>query len=289
MEDKKEKLPSTRIQWYPVHMAKAKKEIIESLKLVDVVIEILDARVPKSSINPDIQEYLDNKNVIELLNKADLADENETKKWIKYFKDKGKNAIPCNSKEGKGIKEVVKKIEEVSKSSLETAASKGRIGKTIKVMVVGIPNVGRSSFINRISNKATAKVGNRPGVTKQKQWINVNDNIELLDTPGILWPKFENQRVALNLASIGTIKDENLDRFDIAYNLIKILIEHYPENVLKRYRLEEIEDALTVIDEIALKRGAIKRGGTIEEERVANLILDDFRSGRLGNITLEKI
>ena len=279
----------TNINWYPGHMVKAKKEIIESLKLVDVVIEILDARVPKSSINPDIQEYLDNKNVIELLNKADLADENETKKWIKYFKDKGKNAISCNSKEGKGIKEVIKKIEEVSKSSLETAALRGRVGKTIKVMVIGIPNVGKSSFINRISNKASAKVGNRPGVTKQKQWVNVNDNIELLDTPGILWPKFENQRVALNLASIGTIKDENLDKFDIAYNLIKILIEYYPENVLKRYRLEEIEDALTVIDEIALKRGAIKRGGAVEEERVASLILDDFRSGRLGNITLEKI
>ena len=279
----------TNINWYPGHMAKAKKEIIESLKLVDVVIEILDARVPKSSINPDIQEYLDNKNVIELLNKADLADENETKKWIKYFRDKGKNAIACNSKEGKGIKEVVKKIENISKDSLKNAASKGRVGKTIRVMVIGIPNVGKSSFINRISNRASTKVGNKPGVTKQKQWVNVNDNIELLDTPGILWPKFENQRVALNLASIGTIKDENLDKFDIAYNLIKILIESYPENVLKRYRLEEIEDALTVIDEIALKRGAIKRGGAIEEERVANLILDDFRSGRLGNITLEKI
>ena len=199
------------INWYPGHMAKTKRQITDDLKLVDIVIELLDARIPISSQNPDIANILQNKKRIIILNKSDLADANETNKWIQYFKDKNITALEVNSNEGKGTNQVIQVIEKMMSNELETQANKGRIRKTIRVMIVGIPNVGKSSFINRISKKTAMNVGNKPGVTKQKQWIRIGNQIELLDTPGVLWPKFENQKVGLNLAYTGSIKDEVIE------------------------------------------------------------------------------
>ena len=210
MEDKNQKLPSTRIQWYPGHMAKTKKQIIEDLKLVDIVIEVLDARLPKASENPDLKELLKNKPKIVVLNKSDLSEEKINKEWVEYYKKQDIPAILVNSNSGEGINNVISQIKKISQKQNETLIEKGRIGKKARVMVVGIPNVGKSSFINRIAKKNSAIVGNKPGVTRQKQWVRVNENIELLDTPGVLWPKFENEEVALNLAFTGTIKDEIL-------------------------------------------------------------------------------
>ena len=206
MEDKKEKLPSTNINWYPGHMAKTKREIIDDLKLIDVVIEILDARIPKSSQNPDLRSIIQKKKKIILLNKYDLADDVETKKWVDYFNKNGQVVVLVNSNNGKGINQAISKIEEIMKDEIELNEKKGRVGKIIRVLILGIPNVGKSSFINRVSKKTTANVGNKPGVTKNKQWIRVAKNIELLDTPGVLWPKFENEKVGLNLAFTGSIR-----------------------------------------------------------------------------------
>ena len=297
MEDKKEKLPSTRIQWYPGHMAKTKKQIIEDLKLVDVVIELLDARIPRSSQNPDIGELVKNKKRIVVLNKSDLADEKETKKWIDYFKSKNVKALEIDSNQGKGIQNVTKSIEEIMEEDLKVQSQKGRIRKTVRVMIVGIPNVGKSSFINRISKKTTMAVGNRPGVTTQKQWIRIGNQIELLDTPGVLWPKFESNEVGLNLAYTGSIKDEVLDKEEIAYYLIKFLEENYNANLCEKYKIKQEE--LETIKEnpqyhyelmqlIGRKRGALVSGGNVDETKVANLVLDDFRSGKIGRITIEK-
>ena len=282
-------------------MAKTKRQIIEDLKLVDIVVEILDARIPKSSQNPDIQSYIKEKNKIEVLNKCDLADDGITKLWVKFFEEKGIPAVITDSNSGKGIQDVIKKIHEVAKKNQEKYLNKGRIGKSIRVLVLGIPNVGKSSFINRISKKTSAKVGNKPGVTRQKQWIRVAEGIELLDTPGVLWPKFENETIAMNLAYTGTIKDDILQKVDIAYSLLKYLIENEQDKIIERYKTskEEIqeelentnrmenENILEIMYKIGRKRGAIVSGGQVDEEKVANIILDDFRSGKLGRITLE--
>lgn len=289
----------TNINWYPGHMAKTKRQIIEDLKLVDLVVEVLDARIPISSQNPDIQEYIKNKNKIEVLNKADLADDTQTANWVKYFERNNIPAVITDSNSGKGIREVIKKIHTVSAETKEKSAQKGRSGRSIRVLVLGIPNVGKSSFINRISKKTSAEVGNKPGVTKQKQWIRINDKIELLDTPGVLWPKFENEKVAMNLAITGTIKDDILDLVEVAYTLTKFMLENYKENLLQRYSLEEKkideilqqdqaenENIYEIMQLIGRRRGAIL-GGNIDDERTAKLILDDFRSGKLGKITLE--
>ena len=214
-------LPSTSINWYPGHMAKTKRQIAEDLKLIDIVIEILDARIPIASQNPDINKLIQNKKRIIVLNKSDLADKNQNEKWIRYFKSKGDLAILVDSNSGKGIKECINAIRKCYEA--ETYVQKGRIGKSIRIMILGIPNVGKSSFINRISKKASAQVGNKPGITRQKQWIKVDDNIELMDTPGVLWPKFENEQVALNLAYTGTIKDDILQTIEIGFQLLKFL------------------------------------------------------------------
>ena len=298
MEDKNQKLPSTRIQWYPGHMAKTKKQIVEDLKLVDVVIELLDARIPKSSQNPEIADLLANKKRIVVLNKSDLADENETQKWIKEFKSQGIEAIQVDSNKGTGIQSIIKLVEKMMKEELERQTQKGRIRKTIRVMIVGIPNVGKSSFINRISKKTTMAVGNRPGVTRQKQWIRIGNQIELLDTPGVLWPKFESNEVGLNLAFTGSIKDEVIDKEEIAYYLIKYLNVNYQNNLIEKYKIkqEEIEGIkdnpqyiLELMQLIGRKRGAIISGGVVDENKVANIVLDDFRSGKIGKITIEKV
>lgn len=290
------------INWYPGHMAKTKRQIIEDLKLIDVVIELLDARIPIASQNPDLKEIVGNKKKIIVLNKCDLSDERENKKWVTYFEKEGVKAVLTDANSGYGIQEVTRQIENIMKEDLEKEALKGRIGRPIRVMILGIPNVGKSSFINRVSKKTSAGVGNKPGVTRQKQWIRLQNNIELLDTPGVLWPKFDNEEVALNLSYIGTIKDEILDKTEIAFFLLKFLLQNYKTNLLERYKLQEIEiqnimeniqnpneQIMEVLYLIGKKRGAIISGGNVDEEKVSNILLDDFRTGKLGRISLEKV
>lgn len=301
--DKKEKsLPSTNINWYPGHMAKTKKQIIEDLKLIDVVVEILDARIPKSSQNPDLQEWIKNKKKIVVLNKSDLAEETQNKQWVEYYKKQGIPAILTDSNSGKGINETVREIEKIMQNDKKTLEEKGRTGKAIRVMIVGVPNVGKSSFINRITKKSVATVGNKPGVTRQKQWVRIKENIDLLDTPGILWPKLGQEETALNLAFTGTIKDDNLEKIEVAYFLLKYLLENKRQNLIERYNLneKEIEEILNnednlenenimqVLHMIGKKRGTIISGGRIDEEKVSNLLIEEFRSGKLGKITLER-
>ena len=298
----KESESKVNINWYPGHMAKTKKQIIEDLKVIDIVIELLDARIPISSQNPNIAEITKGKKKIIVLNKSDLADEKENQKWIEYFKKQGIRAVLTDSNTGKGIKEFVKSIEEEMQIEKEKQAEKGRIGRKIKAMILGIPNVGKSSLINRIAKKTSAGVGNKPGVTKQKQWIRVNEKIELLDTPGVLWPKFESEEVALHLAFTGTIKEEILDRVEIAYQLTKFLLENEREMLCNRYKLDikkveeilnrtetpENENIYEIMLEIGKKRGCIISGGNIDEEKTARIILDEFKNGVLGKITIEK-
>jgi len=289
------------INWYPGHMAKTKRQMIEDLKLIDIAAEIIDSRIPVSSQNPDIQEIVKDKKRLIILNKSDLACEKENRKWIEYFKSKKIPAVIVDSVSGKGIQEVLQRIVEIYDE--EKYQTRGRIGKSIRVMILGIPNVGKSSFINRIAKRNTAQVGNKPGVTRQKQWIKVSDQIELLDTPGVLWPKLGNQEVALNLAYTGTIKDDILSTLDIGYELLKVLQSNYLSNLQERYKLQEneIEDIfqnrdleenekiVELMNLIGRKRGAVISGGEIDLERVASIILDDFRSGKLGRITLESV
>lgn len=289
------------INWYPGHMAKTKKQIMQDLKLIDIVIELLDARIPISSQNPNIAEITKNKKKIIVLNKCDLSDNKQNKLWIEYFENKKIPAVLVDSNSGKGIEECIRQIEKIMQVDLDTQVQKGRTGRKIRAMILGIPNVGKSSFINRISKRTTAGVGNRPGVTKQKQWIRINEKIELLDTPGVLWPKFESDEVALNLCFTGTIKEEILDKLEIAYNLTKFLLESYRESLCDRYKLEEkfIEDTLAqdqpennniyeIMLEIGRKRGCIMSGGKVDEEKTARIILDEFKNGKLGKITIEK-
>ena len=286
----KQGLHKSVINWYPGHMAKTKKQIQEDLKLIDVVIEMLDARIPKSSQNPDIAELTKNKKRIILLNKSDLSEEKENKKWIEYFNKKGIPAIQVNSNTGNGIKETLNMIENVMQKEIEQQIQKGRIGKPIRVMILGIPNVGKSSLINKMAKRNSAQVGNKPGVTKQKQWVKVNNRIELLDTPGVLWPKLNTQEIALNLSYVGTIKDEILQITQIAYYLLKYLYENYQEKIKERYKLDNVDniDIVELMELIARKRGAIKAGNNVDDEKVARIILEDFRSGKIGRITLEK-
>lgn len=284
------------INWYPGHMAKTKRQIIEDLKLIDVVVELLDARIPVSSRNPDISQITKNKKRIILLNKSDLSDENQNNKWLQYYKNNGIPTVLVDANSGKGIEQTLREINKVMEEDLKIAMQKGRIGKNIRVMILGIPNVGKSSFINRVSKKTSAVVGNKPGVTRQKQWIRIANNIELLDTPGVLWPKFESEEVGLNLAYTGSIKDELIEKTEVAYQLLRFLYKNYQKQLLERYKItefvqengeEERETILRLIDEIGQKRGAMLSGGRIDYEKVSNIVLDDFRSGKIGKITLE--
>lgn len=300
MSNEEKSFPKSSINWYPGHMLKTKKQIIEDIRLIDVVIELLDARIPISSKNPDIQKIIQNKKRIVILNKSDLAEENETKKWVQYYKDNEIIAIVADSNLGKGIKETLKQIENIMEEDMQKVASKGRIKKNIRVMVLGIPNVGKSSFINRLCNKKSTVVGNKPGVTKQKQWVRITNNIELLDTPGVLWPKFEDENVALNLSYTGSIKDEVLQSVEIAFNFLMFLYENYKQNLIQRYKLtsedletikveDKNEELYNLMKLIGKKRGAVISGGEVDDEKTANIILNDFRSGKLGRITLEKV
>lgn len=290
----------TNINWYPGHMAKTMKQVEEDLKLVDIVIEILDARIPISSQNPEVQKLIKNKKKIVILNKSDLANEAETNKWIKYFEKKHVPSILCNSNNGMGANNIVGKINEMMTEERNIAQQKGR-NKIARAMIIGVPNVGKSSFINRVSSKTAMKVGNKPGVTKNKQWIRLANNIELLDTPGVSWPKIADEQTALNLAYTGTIKDDVIDEVEIAYNLVKFLMEKYRGNLIERYslnsniidkinlneELEENERVVEIMNYIGEKRGAVSKGNNIDLEKVSRIVLDDFRNGNLGRITLE--
>ena len=288
------------ISWYPGHMAKTRRQIESDIKIVDIVIELLDARIPISSQNPDIAQIISKKKKIVVLNKGDLADDNKNKQWLEYFQKRGIPAVITDSSSGRGIDNCIKEIEKIMEEQLLLQANKGRIGRKIRAMVLGIPNVGKSSFINRISKRTTAGVGNKPGVTKQKQWIRINDKIELLDTPGVLWPKFESQEVALNLAFTGTIKEDILQRTEIAYELIKFLLKNYKKKIFQRYGITEeyIDNTLNkeqpenfniyeIMLEIGRKRGCIISGGNIDEEKTERIILDEFKNVKLVKITLE--
>ena len=301
-DDSPKSFPSVGINWYPGHMAKTRKQIKEDLKLIDIVIELLDARIPIASRNPDIEEITKGKKKIVILNKCDLSEEKENQRWLSYFAKKGIPAVLTDSQSGTGIGQVVSKIEEVMKDKKEEMDSKGRTGRKIRAMILGIPNVGKSSFINRISKRTLAGVGNKPGVTKQKQWIRINEKVELLDTPGVLWPKFENNEVALHLAFTGSIKEDVLDRIEVAYELTKYLLEEYPEKICQRYQLKEEyinevmgqdfqpenQNIYEIMQEIGRKRGCIISGGNIDDEKTAKILLDEFKNGVLGKITIEK-
>lgn len=280
-------------QWYPGHMAKAKRMMQEDMKLIDVVIELVDARIPYSSKNPDVDTLANNKSRVILLNKSDMADQRYNNVWKEYFESKGYYAALVNSKAGLGVKQVQEIVNKACEAKIERDRRKGILNRPVRAMIVGIPNVGKSTFINSFVGKASTKTGNKPGVTKGKQWIRLNKFTELLDTPGILWPKFEDQTVGLKLAIIGSINDNIINTTDLALDLILILNKHYPEVLVNRYgiELEAVEDNLKgaskILEKIAIKRSCLIKGGEPDVDRAAIFIIDDFRSTKLGNITLE--
>ena len=282
---------SRQIQWFPGHMAKTKRELQESIKLVDLAVEILDARIPFSSSNPDLNAIISRKARIVILNKSDLADDVQSKKWINFYKNKNIKAIPFSAKSGQGVALFVSAIHNVLKEKINAWKSKGIIGWNAKIMVVGIPNVGKSLFINRLAGKSKAKVENRPGVTRKNQWFSVDKNISLLDTPGVLWPKFEDKTVAQNLAFTGAIKDEILDTEELVVKFLDSVKMNYADKIVERYKIELKElveqNGYELLEAIGKKRGMLISGGEIDTERTASMILDEFRSGRLGRITLE--
>lgn len=274
-------------QWYPGHMTKAKRMMQEDIKLIDVVIELVDARIPMSSKNPDIDSLAKNKSRIMLLNKNDLADRNRTEEWKTYFEQKGYYVALVNSKGGNGVKGVQQVIMEACKEKIERDRKRGIINRPIRAMIVGIPNVGKSTFINSFAGKACAKTGNKPGVTKGKQWIKLNKNVELLDTPGILWPKFEDQIVGLRLAFIGSIKEEILNVTELALEFITFMCENYKGVLAEKYDVEENCTPVEILEQIAKKRSCKLKGNEWDLDKAAIFLMDDFRNGRLGKITLE--
>jgi len=278
------------IQWFPGHMAKTRRMITENIKMVDVVIELLDARIPRSSQNPDIAELTINKPRIIVLNKSDLADPDKNKLWSDWFKKSGIDAIHTNSLTGEGTKELINKLKKIMEPKIQNAMEKGRISRPIKTMVVGIPNVGKSAFINRIAGKATAITGDRPGVTKNKQWIRINREIQLMDTPGVLWPKFDDEETGLNLAFTGAIKDEIMDVATLAVRLLEKLSVLYPEQLKSRFKLSDLDNKTgqELIDEAGRKRGCLISGGEVDYYRIGNIVLDEFRGAKIGRITLEE-
>ena len=274
-------------QWYPGHMTKAKRMMQENIKLIDLVIELVDARVPISSRNPDIDELGKNKARLILLNKSDLAEDKWNDAWSEYFREKGFSVVKVNSKKGGGIKSINGVIQEACKEKIERDRKRGILNRPVRAMVVGIPNVGKSTFINALAGKACAKTGNKPGVTKGKQWIRLNKNVELLDTPGILWPRFEDQAVGLKLAFIGSIKDEILQTEELAAELVKFMNENYPGVLENKYNVEEDTDPYGMLEKIAGSRRCLVRGNEVDRDKDSVLLKDDFRNGRLGKLTLE--
>lgn len=277
------------INWFPGHMKKTQREIRENLRLVDAVIEIRDARIPRSSANPDIDRIVGDKPRIILLNKCDLSEQKATKEWIKHLNSKNVRALEVNCLKGIGVKNIAPALLELLKEKHERLRAKGIVKITTRVMVVGIPNCGKSTFINKMARNTIAKTGNRPGVTKNKQWIKTAIGVDLLDTPGVLWPKFEDDETALNLAFTGAIKDEIMDIEDLSYRLIERMSSHYSELLKERYKIEEVfDDPLETLNAIGRKRGCIVKGGEINYTRLAVMLLDEFRGGKMGNISLER-
>jgi ribosome biogenesis GTPase A len=279
------------IQWYPGHMTKAKRMMTENLKLVDVVIEILDARIPISSRNPEINQIANNKPRIIVLNKIDLADEAVTNKWAKWFEKEGASVIQINSQNGKGMNGLVPLTRTVCKAKIDRDKKRGLINSKIRAMVVGIPNVGKSTFINKLVGKASAKTGNKPGVTKGKQWIKLKKDVELLDTPGMLWPKFEDQQVGINLAMIGSIKEEILDARELCFQMIVFMQKEYPKIFLEKYAIEDFEhkEPMEVLTATAQSRNLLKSGSVPDTDRMAKILLEEFRNGKFGKLSIEKV
>ncbi|GLB59368.1 ribosome biogenesis GTPase YlqF [Cytobacillus sp. NCCP-133] len=276
------------IQWFPGHMAKARRQVTEKLKLIDIIFELVDARIPYSSRNPMIDEIVQHKPRLVLLNKADMADREATKQWIRHFEEQGIKALAINSQAGHGMKEIVSASQEILQEKFDRMKAKGVKPRAIRAMIVGIPNAGKSTLINRLAKKNIAKTGNTPGVTKAQQWIKVGKDLELLDTPGILWPKFEDQEVGLKLALTGAIKDTILNLQDVAVYALRFLEKRYPEKMKERYQLEEIpEDIVELFDKIGKLRGCLMGGGEINYDKVTELVIREFRSEKLGPITLE--
>ena len=276
-------------QWYPGHMTKARRMMQENIKLIDLVIELVDARIPISSRNPDIDELGKGKSRIILLNKSDLADPVWNKKWVEYFSNQGMGVLEINSRTGMGIKSIQGLVQEVCKEKIERDRKRGIVNRPVRAMVVGIPNVGKSTFINSFAGKACAKTGNKPGVTKGKQWIRLNKGLELLDTPGILWPKFEDQQVGMRLAFIGSMNDEILIPDELACDLIGAIKELYPKAFQERYEADPAGKPIEILEAVAESRKCYAKGEQLDLGKAAGILIDDFRSGKLGRITLERI
>ncbi len=274
-------------QWYPGHMTKARRAMQEDIKLIDVVIELVDARIPYSSKNPDIDELAKGKSRVLLLNKRDMADADTIPGWIRFYEKKGYLAMAVNAKKKNELRQVNDLIQKACKEKIERDRRRGILNRPVRAMIVGIPNVGKSTFINSFAGKACAKTGNKPGVTKGKQWIRLNKQVELLDTPGILWPKFEDQTVGQHLAFIGSIRDELIQSVDLALDLIVFLCGEYPGKLGRFYDVDESADPVAVLTEIAVNRGCIQKGNEPNLDKGAFLLLDDFRNARLGQITIE--
>lgn len=277
------------IQWFPGHMAKARRQVTEKLALIDVVIELLDARLPLSSRNPMIDEIVSEKPRLILLNKADLADEKATEEWMGYFRGLGIRTLPIDALSGKGVNKLPDLCRELASDMLAKRAEKGMQARAIRIMILGIPNVGKSSLINRLSKRAVAQTGDRPAVTKAQQWVKMGDTLELLDTPGILWPKFEDQMVGLRLAASGAIKDELIDFTEIALFVIAYMMHYYPERLVERFKLKALPaDKVAMLEEIGKKRGCLISGGEIDYDKAGEIFLRELRSGKLGRVTLER-
>lgn len=275
------------VQWYPGHMTKAKRQMQEDIKLIDLIIELVDARVPLSSRNPDIDELGKNKSRLIILNKADLADERQNEAWKDYFVNKGFFVVKADSRSGAGMKAIQAVIQEACKEKTERDRKRGIKNRPIRAMVAGIPNVGKSTFINTFAGKACAKTGNKPGVTKGKQWIKLNKSVELLDTPGILWPKFDDQTVGIRLAYIGSIKDDILNMEELSLSLIDFIRTNYEGTLEKRYQISEEGKPVEILGQIAKVRGCLKKGEELDYTKASLILFDDFRSGKIGRITLE--
>ena len=276
-------------QWYPGHMTKAKRMMQEDIKLIDLIIEIVDARIPISSRNPDIDELGKNKSRVVLLNKSDLADPTVNQEWMEYFKKQGIFAVEINSKAGTGLKNIQNTVNEACREKIERNKKRGILNRPVRAMVVGIPNVGKSTFINSFAGRACTKTGNKPGVTKGKQWIKLNKNLELLDTPGILWPKFDDNTIGMKLAFIGSINDEILITEELAVDFILFIQKQYPNCLKQKYEFtEEIKDGYDCLSLVALKRKCLLKDEKPDIEKAARILLDDFRSGRLGRLSLER-
>ena len=276
------------IQWYPGHMTKAVRMMQEDIKLIDIVIELVDARVPYSSKNPDIDELAKNKFRLILLNKVDLADEQVTNLWEQYYKAQGYAVVKINARSGAGMKSITSVIQETCKEKIERDRKRGILNRPIRAMIVGIPNVGKSTFINSFAGKACTRTGNKPGVTKGKQWIKINKNVELLDTPGILWPKFEDQQVGIRLAMIGSIKDDILNLRELALAFISFMVETYPGILKEKYQVDESGESFAILEQIAANRQCKLKGDQPDYDKAAAILLENYRNGKLGAITLER-